>query len=89
MTLNSADRTKLRRMAHDLDATVHVGKAGTTDATHSELERHLKKDKLVKLRILEAAGDTRATAEALAAAAGAELVEVRGRTAVLWRDRRR
>lgn len=81
-------RKDLRAQAQRINVTVHVGKAGLAEPTLDELRRHLKLDKLVKVRLLPSAtagSDDRAQAEALAEAVGAELVEVRGHTAVYWK----
>lgn len=70
---------------------VTVGKNGITDATITELDRHLKKDKLVKVRLLRTAtegGQTDQEAEQaaqLAEATKSMLLDRRGHTAVFWR----
>jgi len=78
-----------RAEAQRLDVTVHVGKNGVHEATLAELDRQLKAHKLVKVRLLPAATEggvgERQQADALAAGTGAEVIDVRGRTAVLWR----
>jgi len=77
-----------RKAGQALAANVHVGKAGVTDATVAELDRHLKKDKLVKVRLLPAAGDHGSEGEQalnLAAATESVLVEQRGHTALFYR----
>lgn len=73
-----------RAKAQRLEATLQVGKAGVTDAVVTELVVQLTERKLVKVKLLK--GDTKADARRLAERAGAELVEVRGRTAVLFRN---
>jgi RNA-binding protein len=84
------DQARAKRSeAQQLSATVHVGKNGINEATTAELLTQLKRHKLVKVRLLPAAteggtGD-HSQAEALAAAVGAQLLEVRGHTAVYWR----
>lgn len=83
------DRRALRAQANSINVSVHVGKNGINDATLDELRRHLKKDKLVKVRLLPSATDggasTDAQAEALAEGSNSLLVEVRGHTAVFWK----
>lgn len=74
--------------AQKLPVTVTVGKNGITDATLEELERHLKKEKLVKVRLLKSATyeqGMQEQAEALAERSGATLIDVRGGTACYWR----
>lgn len=80
-----------RAEAQRIDVRVTVGKNGVTDATVAELERHLKQDKLVKVRLLPAAtegGEAAAEDEQaaqLAEATRSVLVDRRGHTAVFWR----
>jgi RNA-binding protein len=78
-----------RAAAHHLAVTFHVGKHGINEAAVSELLAQLKKHKLVKARLLPSAtaGGTedKGQAQALADAVGAQLIEVRGHTAVYWR----
>jgi RNA-binding protein len=72
-----------RERAHDLDATVRVGKGGI-EAVSEELAGQLEGRELVKVKFLRAARSGTSTdelAERLAELAGAELVETRGHTA--------
>ena len=77
----------LRQRVHDLDVTVWVGKSGI-DPVVDELDDQLRDRDAVKLKFLRAARGTDST-EALAAdladRIGAELVDVRGHTAVVHR----
>ncbi len=77
----------LRGRAQSLQATVHDGKEGMTMAIADELRRQLKKNGLVKVRILRSfEGDREEAAKLLAEASGSLLVEVRGRTVVVVRE---
>ena len=81
------DQDELRRRAHDADVTVWVGKGGV-EAVTDELADQLVERDLVKVKFLRAARGgttTDALAEELADAAGAELFETRGNTAVYVR----
>jgi len=72
---------------HDLDATVRVGKRGT-EAVTGEVASQLEDRRFVKVKFLRAArgsGDADALAGDLAEAVGAEVVDVRGHTAVIER----
>lgn len=76
-----------REAAHDLDVTVWVGKSGI-DPVVAELDDQFDDRDLVKVRFLRAAvGDrsVEALAEDLAERVDAEVVDVRGKTAVLHR----
>ena len=86
-----ADTLRAKRaLANQLDVTLHVGKSGVTDATIAELKAQLHKKKLVKVRLLKSAtaggAENDAQARVLAEKADAQLVEVRGHTAVFWRS---
>ena len=81
------DRQELRKRAHDLDVTVWVGKGGV-DAVVPELDDQLAERELVKVKFLRAAlggTDVETLAEDLAERTEAELIETRGKTAVLYR----
>ena len=88
MTLDNATRRQKQKEAMGLTALMQVGKAGVTDEVAAELARHLKRHKLVKVRLLPAAtgeAELGTQATALAKATRSELVETRGATAVFWR----
>ncbi|WP_254537565.1 YhbY family RNA-binding protein [Halomarina litorea] len=77
----------LKARAHDLDVTVWVGKNGI-DPVVDELNDQLAQRNLVKVRFQRAAlGGTDADeqADALADRVNAEVIDVRGHTAVLHR----
>jgi RNA-binding protein len=83
------DQDELRREAHEADVTVWVGKGGV-EAVTEELADQLADRDLVKVKFLRAARggtNTDELADELADAAGAELFETRGNTAVYVRDR--
>jgi len=72
-----------RKRAHDVDATIRVGKGGV-EAVTEELSDQLRERDLVKVKFLRAARggtDTEQLANELAEAAEAELIETRGHTA--------
>ena len=80
-------RQDLRERAHDLDVTVWVGKGGV-DAVVDELDDQLGERELVKVKFLRAAlggTDVGTLAADLAERVGAELIETRGKTAVVHR----
>ncbi len=87
--IDNKQRKAKRAEAQALKPMVHVGKDGASDAIIAELDRHLKAQKLVKVRLLAAAteggADDQAVADALAEATGSHLIDRRGHTAVYWR----
>ena len=81
-----ADTERTRRI-HDLDVTVWVGKNGI-EAVSDELHDQLGDSQLVKVKFLRAARggtDTETLADELADAVNADVVQVRGHTAVFER----
>lgn len=63
-----------------------MGKEGLSEGLIGAIDAALAEHELIKLRLGEAAGDNRHNiAAALAEAAGAELVQVLGRTILLYR----
>jgi RNA-binding protein len=87
VTLTSKARAELRAKAHHLPVTVHVGHQGVTDAVRATVDDALRTRELVKVQFSKNA-DTKAkdAANALAAEAGADVVQVIGRTATLYRE---
>ena len=79
--------TERSRAIHELDATVRVGKRGV-EAVADELASQLEHERFVKAKFLRAARgktETEELAADLAERAGAEVVDVRGHTAVFER----
>lgn len=86
MTLTSRERADLRARAHHLSVTVHVGHQGLTDALRQSLDDALRTKELVKIQLSKNAdATTRDAANELANAMRADVVQVIGRTATLFR----
>ena len=87
MTLNGKQRRHLRALGHHLNPVVLVGQAGVTEGVIAAVEQALKDHELIKIKINEGP-DTRQEASAhLAEATGSELVQLLGRTALLFKKR--
>jgi RNA-binding protein len=87
MPLSSKERAALRAEAHRLNATVHVGHHGVTDAVRRSLDDDLRTHELVKIQFTKTADVTiKDAANDLAKAIGADVVQVIGRTATLFRE---
>lgn len=83
MTEREAKKELMRR-ALELKPTVHVGKDGLKDSVYDEISEQLKKNRLIKIKVLDNAdSDTREVAEAIAAQVGAVVVDVRGGVVVM------
>jgi RNA-binding protein len=70
----------------DLRPTVWIGKQGCTETIIQEIVLQLSKRKLIKVKWLQ---NAEVDPEAVAGSAGADLVEVRGRTMVLAKRQKR
>jgi RNA-binding protein len=90
MSLGGKQRRYLRGLGHHLDAVVQVGKDGLTEGLTQALDAALEDHELVKIRLGEAVtADRHEVADALAAACKGELVQVLGRTVLIYRRRRK
>ncbi len=72
--------------------TVWIGKEGSTTQIINEITRQLDQHEVVKARILQAAlkaTEAKEMATAIAAQAGASLIEVRGHTFILYKSKKR
>lgn len=87
MPLTSKQRAHLKSLAHPLKPIHQIGKDGVTDAVVRAVEDAFNTRELLKVKVLEAASaDARETGEELAGRIdGTELVQVIGRTVVLYR----
>lgn len=84
--MTSKQRAYLRGLANPLEAIVHVGKGGMSDTIVKQADDALAARELIKGKVLETApSSAREAAEELAAATGATVVQVIGRTFVLYR----
>ena len=86
--LRGKQKRYLRALGQRLNATVHVGHDGVTDAVVTHANTELDTHELVKVRIGDnAPADRHEIAAALAERTDAELAQVLGRTALLYRAR--
>jgi RNA-binding protein len=87
MALTSKERAALRSEAHHLSAIVHVGHHGITPAIKASLEDALRTKELVKIQLTKTADvDLKTAAGDLAKSVDADVVQVIGRTATLYRE---
>lgn len=86
--LSNRQRIYLRGLGHHLDPVVTIGKEGINGGLLGALDGALDQHELLKLRIGEnAPGERRELAESVAEHSGAALVQVIGRTMLLYRRR--
>lgn len=87
MALTGKQIRQLRAMANGLKATVIVGKEGVTANVAKQVNEALEAHELVKCSVLDGSGLTAQEAgRDLAERTEAELVQVIGRRAVLYRE---
>jgi RNA-binding protein len=83
--MTKSDTQKLKTLSAELVPTLWIGKYGANDAVVLELQRQLKLRKMVKVKILKAAlleSSREDIAHELEHASGAQLVDLKGATAV-------
>jgi len=84
--LTGKQRRFLRALGTGLDPIIHVGKAGLVDAVVQQLDEALEARELVKVRVIQNSPvEAKDIAPQLAAATGAELVQVIGRNVLFFR----
>lgn len=84
--LNSRQRAQLRGMANGLSPVVMLGKEGLGEQTVKQTDEVLEARELIKIKCLESCPQTaREAADGIASAVGAEVVQVIGGVAVLYR----
>ena len=83
MTEREAKKELMRR-ALEISPTVHVGKDGLKESLYEEIEAQIKKNRLIKLKVLaNADSETKDIADIIAENTGAVVVDVRGSIVVL------
>ena len=88
--MTSKQRAYLRSMSNKLEPILHAGKGGISDAMIRQADDALEAREIIKGKVLETAPATaREIAEEIAAAVNAEVVQVIGRTFVLFRQKQK
>ena len=85
--MNGKQRRFLRALGHALKPVLQIGQEGLSDAVVKAADEQLEAHELVKVKIAEP-NDRHECAEQLAEKSGAELAQVLGRTALLYRARK-
>lgn len=88
MELSSKQRAYLRKLAHDLDPVVMVGKEGMNNNIVRATERALDEHELLKLRFVDHKQEKREMSRYLAGECSAELISVIGNVAIFFRQAR-
>ena len=88
MPLTSKQRAALRAEAHHLTAAVHIGQNGVSETVRLTVDDALRTRGLLKIQFTKNAEiDVKQVANDLASALGADVVQVIGRTATLFREK--
>lgn len=86
MTMTGKERAALRSECNRLRPTVHVGQEGLTPTLQAALDDALRTRELVKVQLNKAADvSAKEAANTLAQRVKAEVIQVIGRTATLYR----
>jgi RNA-binding protein len=84
--LKGKHKRYLRGLAVTMDPILHIGKGGVDAQVERQASDALRARELIKCRVLETAPETAGeVGQALAAALGAELVQVIGRNFLLYK----
>ncbi|MGL4308329.1 ribosome assembly RNA-binding protein YhbY [Cetobacterium sp. SF1] len=87
MKLTSKQRAFLRKSAHNLEPIFRVGKDGFSDALAQGIDEAIGPRELIKVKILQNSEvEKREIAERIAEAIEAQVVEIIGRTIVLFKE---
>jgi RNA-binding protein len=85
ITLRGKHRRHLRGLGVHLEPAVFLGKNALTESVVAEVRTALAANELIKVRLLDSvSGDRKEVARELATRAGAELIQVLGRTVLLY-----
>jgi RNA-binding protein len=87
LPLTGKQRRALRALGHHLEPVVLVGQHGVTDAVVAAVDQALHDHELIKVKVNEGPEDRKEAAQRLAEATGAELAQLLGRTALLFKKR--
>jgi RNA-binding protein len=89
LELTGKQRRHLRGLGHHLGAVLQVGHEGVTETVVRQADQQLEAHELIKVKVSENAPQERhETAELLAARCDAQVAQVLGRTALLYRQRK-
>ncbi|WP_224361267.1 ribosome assembly RNA-binding protein YhbY [Hyalangium versicolor] len=87
MPLTGKQRRALRAMGHHMEPVVIVGQSGVTEGVLSAVTQALNDHELIKVKVNEGPEDRHEAAEKMAEGTSSELVQLLGRTALLFKKR--
>jgi len=84
--LTSRQKKYLKGLAHDLSALIQVGKEGLSDKLIEATDQELLRRELIKVKLGQNSGlEKNAAGIALSEATGSNLVQIIGKTLILYR----
>jgi RNA-binding protein len=87
LPLTGKQRRQLRALGHHLEPVVIVGQSGVTEGVIAAVQQALHDHELIKVKINEGPETRQEAAQKLAEGTGAELAQLLGRTALLFKKR--
>ena len=87
MPLTGKQRRELRGQGHHLEPVVIVGQSGVSEGILGAVAQALQDHELIKVKINEGPEDRHEAAEKLAQGTESELVQLLGRTVLLFKKR--
>ncbi len=86
--LSGKQKRKLKSLAHHLKPVVYIGKNGITTGLISAVEQALDDHELIKIKFIDFKDEKRGFLERIAAETGAELLNLIGNIAIVFRQSR-
>ncbi|MBC8554614.1 MAG: YhbY family RNA-binding protein [Candidatus Brocadiales bacterium] len=86
--MNSTTRNYLRKLAHDLNPIVMVGKNGLTASVEEAVNQALTSHELIKVKFIDFKSSKKELTAQLSESVHAELISLIGNIAILFRQNR-
>ena len=84
--MTGKQKSFLRGLAHDYQPIIQIGKNLVTDATLETVDKALEARELIKISVLQnCMADSKEVATVIADKVGAEVIQVIGRTIILYK----
>jgi RNA-binding protein len=84
--LTASQRTRLRGLAHHLDAVIYIGKQGLTESVIQATQEALRDHELIKVKFIDFKDQKRDITQQLAEATFSDQVGIIGHIAILFRQ---
>ena len=85
--LSNTQKKHLRKLSHELNPVVYIGKEGLAESVYGAIDTALESHELIKVKILNNSPvHKKEAAEAVPLTSGSALVQLIGKTLVLYRE---